>query len=784
MLDKSVIHEIIPSSTLNDLNKPEIDNDINYLLNWLQPYFPPIDIENIEDLDGDINVGDLNPSIDSPSQRVKAAVRCLNHNVNQFNFTKLYANSISIEFKRFFNNLPRLASFTQYFNLILKILKYYNNYLIFLNLNDLNINYFHKNLNSLFYHTLIQKNTHFTDLLEKFLYNCLFVNLSPKSSILDIIKVCVSINFSQIIFDVVIRLSISKIISFIHSNCYGVWNKPVLGKINHFINHEIYPNFSLFVSNFDDRVNNIYISELLKIAHDELVSLRIIEIYQLVSSYPFSIQALNELYQCFQTDFNHKRYNQDSQEIDSFDLSNVAYLASYSLSSQAHQRKKLVDAFIENCHRNLLHSGANTVDVISMYNKTIRAFLIVDPKGVLLDKVVRPIRKYLKTRDDVIIKLVHGLLDNDPNSNNLIELAHELRNCGDDLANKTIEDAYGLNWVPDPIDALPDFKKGKVSDIIESLVSIFDSKEVFIDEFNKLFGERLMNIHNYDVSEVKTYINLLKSRFGKNEFTTLDVMIKDISDSEGINAMLQSTTAPTPFHSSIISHNYWSTILDNLGENDEFEVPQQILNEFQQFEHKFSEYKRGRLLKLVPSLGSVKLNLTFKNNVTKSFEVNPVKASVISLFDDEENELSVDTISEKLKMSSYVVTQVLQYWVKEGVLSELTKTLYIVNDELECENESMTNDLNHELESLPKTSSMKAVDNAEYDDILWPYMRSILESFNTISLIRLKELLTLTLPKSKLDLTKLENLTFDGYLDWLLEQGKIDMVNGKYKLKV
>jgi hypothetical protein len=164
MLDKSVIHEIIPSSTLSELNKPEIDSDINYLLNWLQPYFPPIDIDRIEDLDGNINVTDLNPTIDSPSPRVKAAVRCLNHNFNQFNFTKLYSNSISIEFKRFFNNLQQMTSFTQYFNLILKILKYYNNYLVFLNLNELNLNYFHKKLNSLFYHTLIQKSTNFSEL--------------------------------------------------------------------------------------------------------------------------------------------------------------------------------------------------------------------------------------------------------------------------------------------------------------------------------------------------------------------------------------------------------------------------------------------------------------------------------------------------------------------------------------------------------------------------------------------------------------------------------------------
>jgi hypothetical protein len=117
------------------------------------------------------------------------------------------------------------------------------------------------------------------------------------------------------------------------------------------------------------------------------------------------------------------------------------------------------------------------------------------------------------------------------------------------------------------------------------------------------------------------------------------------------------------------------------------------------------------------------------------------------------------------------------------VLSELTKTLYIVNDELDCENETTNDVLSPELESLPKTSSTKATNNSDYDDILWPYMHSILENFNTISLTRLKELLALTVPKSKFDLSKLEKQAFDGYLDWLLEQGKVGMVKGMYTLK-
>ena len=38
-------------------------------------------------------------------------------------------------------------------------------------------------------------------------------------------------------------------------------------------------------------------------------------------------------------------------------------------------------------------------------------------------------------------------------------------------------------------------------------------------------------------------------------------------------------------------------------------------------------------------------------------------------------------IAQTLNMSEYMVSNGLAYWVKEGVLMELTKTLYIVNDD-------------------------------------------------------------------------------------------------------
>jgi anaphase-promoting complex subunit 2 len=46
--------------------------------------------------------------------------------------------------------------------------------------------------------------------------------------------------------------------------------------------------------------------------------------------------------------------------------------------------------------KRLLHPGADTLVIIAQYISTIKAFRMLDPPGVLLDKVARPIQRYLK----------------------------------------------------------------------------------------------------------------------------------------------------------------------------------------------------------------------------------------------------------------------------------------------------------------------------------------------------------------------------------------------------
>lgn len=768
---KQTISSIIPTPTLADLSNSQldIDNDIHILLEWIQPFPKIIDWRVVN-------------NTEPPSQRVKSAIRsCIKDDANQIGFMKLYINTINIEFHKFFKDNLDHFTFVDYYQLIEGIIRFYGHYIENMKLNALTRDLFQRNLNSLFRLNLCQSGSvlsmqtvpidrttshdvsHFSQSLLIYLQTALS-SLVPHP-IADVISLLYSINFNNEVNYILIKLSIQKIKKFILTNCSGVWNKPLLSLINEFIQHEIYPNFSMILKcSSPGEIDDIYLYELIKIAHDELVSIRINEIFDLILEFPKSMHGLEELHQCLV---------QKSPEFSAVsNLSKFSYLTNYSLKTQSYQRAKLVNTFISICNKTLLHAGSNTIDVITTYTKTIKSFLLIDPKGVLLDKVVRPIRLYLKTREDIIVKLVHGLLDEDDKLNQLIELVRELRSTKSKKSKR--KDDSDITWHPDPIDALPDFKKGKVTDIIESLISIFDSKEIFIDEFTTLFGDKLVNLHNYDISDIDTQLGFLKARFGKSEFTALDIMIKDIKDSKSINQSINGRNKT--FHSSILSHLFWPTVLGN--NSDHFDLPPLIMEKFELFNSEFSRYKRGRELKLVPHLGLVRLELEVKNQLF-IFEVTPDKAAIISLFDDNSNELSVDHISKTLNMTPYLVSKGLAFWSQKKVLLELTKTLYMVDEDEGYEDPAMitSSSIQSAIQTTPENSAPLATDKFS---ILLPHLNNILQSIEAGLLEKLKGLLKLTVPKDRLD--TIPDLELEKYLDHLVEENILKLSNGLYRL--
>lgn len=133
-------------------------------------------------------------------------------------------------------------------------------------------------------------------------------------------------------------------------------------------------------------------------------------------------------------------------------------LKRYTITTSA--RTHVTTTFSNALNHRLLHAGASTTSILEAYISIIRAFAILDSKGVLLDRVAQPIRRYLREREDTATVVVSGLLANpeDEPSNTLVELAAEMYKVVRIEKEREIDDGLDwddMNWMPDPVDAGP-----------------------------------------------------------------------------------------------------------------------------------------------------------------------------------------------------------------------------------------------------------------------------------------------------------------------------------------
>ncbi|KAK5172948.1 uncharacterized protein LTR77_003070 [Saxophila tyrrhenica] len=233
------------------------------------------------------------------------------------------------------------------------------------------------------------------------------------------------------------------------------------------------------------------------------------------------------------------------------------YLSAGTQTDKAH----VCQSFIEQMQRRLLHAGASTSDILGLYVNVIHAFKALDGRGVLLEKVAVPIRNYLRARDDTVtIIAVSFLADVDENGN--VATSEVDRVCTDitlEVSNTALggsSEHHMLNWddmewMPDPIDAGPDYRSSKSEDVIAQILGLFEQEE-FITEVTSVLAQHLL--HATDPSFVKEtrLVELLKSRLDATKLQAADVMLKDMRDSVALGKRINplanygTDAAPTP----------------------------------------------------------------------------------------------------------------------------------------------------------------------------------------------------------------------------------------------
>lgn len=368
-----------------------------------------------------------------------------------------------------------------------------------------------------------------------------------------------------------------------------------------------------------------------EVAIRALVSLRINEIFEIVANFPESAPALLDI--------------------------------KYYIKPQ--ERSRLVTSFIKDCQKYLLHAGTNTDDIISFYTLTIKSFLCVDPRGVLLDNCSRSIRRYLRERSDTVRNIVKALLETG-STHKLSSLSLELSKEQDKQTTN-----LSLDWTADPIDALPDFKK---KDIIESLMSIFENKDTFVTELVEIFAAKLLTLEDNDLMDVITKLEQLRSRFEEKDLNNIDVMVNDIKVSSNLDQNIQRLNPNMSKKISflILSHMYWPEM-----EIATFKLPDLIQEQIQAYFTQFANLKKGRCMNWVNS-GVVSLDIEIEGNILQ-FEVTPACACVINMFNERER-LSLEEVSKELQMDKDTAKAALDFWARQRILKDLSNEIFQTSD--------------------------------------------------------------------------------------------------------
>ncbi|WVQ94804.1 hypothetical protein IAU59_001887 [Kwoniella sp. CBS 9459] len=318
------------------------------------------------------------------------------------------------------------------------------------------------------------------------------------------------------------------------------------------------------------------------------------------------------------------------------------------------QRVELVNKLNAANLKRLLHPGAETKLVLSLYISTIRSLRILDPPGVLLHKVASPIRKHLREREDTIKCIVSALVEGE-------ELGDEndslIRN---DVAD--VEDWSDPRWEPEPVDAAPEFRSGKMSDIVSTLVSIYETKDVIILELQVLLATRLLAVKDYDaVKEIRT-IELLKLRFGETALSGCDVMLKDMADSKRIDDHVQGDIK-SAVHPLVISRMFWPNV-----QSSSLHLAPKLQKMQEEYEAAFHHFKPDKHLRFAQHLGTAQLTVELEDRIVE-VEADPIQASIIELF-EQKDRWPLKGLVEQLDVGLPQVRAALAWWREQGVLRE------------------------------------------------------------------------------------------------------------------
>jgi anaphase-promoting complex subunit 2 len=393
---------------------------------------------------------------------------------------------------------------------------------------------------------------------------------------------------------------------------------------------------------------------------------RLLEIFEMVTFFPDSMPAVLELRHVLELTGMH----QDLQQA-------------------------LRDSLV----RRLMHPGADTSQLIDVYISTIKVLRLLDNKSGdrLLAITTEPVRAYLRGRSDTIRCIITSLTDADAGGDLYQELrrqdAKPLENVTADSDDE--EECPTMEWQPPPsllhqsgenlfgassTSQMSSRGGGTDCDILAMLVSIYGSKELFVNEYRLMLADKLLANLDYNTDKEVHTLELLKLRFGEVSMVSAEVMIKDIDDSVRANKnihdslRINSITGKDPVvDAAMISHIFWPKL-----QNEQLKHHPRVQAELDDFGNVYAEQKNPRKLKWMNQLGTVQLELDVVEEddngeshlETKEFSCSPLLASLISHFEDKPT-WTAEELSNETGIPERSIQKRMSYWITQRVVTLL-----------------------------------------------------------------------------------------------------------------
>ncbi|XP_030623702.1 anaphase-promoting complex subunit 2 [Chanos chanos] len=483
------------------------------------------------------------------------------------------------------------------------------------------------------------------------------------------------------------------------------------------------------------------------------VNMRIEELFSIIRDFPESTPAIKDLKFCLE---------------------------------RTNQRQQLLTSLKSAFETRLLHPGVHTSDIITVYISAIKALRELDPSMVILQVACEPIRKYLRTREDTVRQIV-GSLTGD--SEGCSDLATELSRADPVTLETQDSEEEGSDpeeWTPDPTDALTDNtgSKRRSSDIISLLVSIYGSKEIFIDEYRTVLADRLLHQLNYNTAREIRNVELLKLRFGESHMHYCEVMLKDVADSRRINTNIREEESrlseeeqpPLALSVMILSSEFWPPLKE-----EKLELPEVVSKAMEAYTRRYEKLKAMRTLSWKPHLGSVTLDVELGDRTLTNITVSPIHAAIILHF-QEKATWTLEELSGVVGVPQEMVRRKLALWQQQGVVREEAGGRYTVLETASARERGdravMLIDSDEEGDSNTTTQSEQREEKLQ---LFWAYIQAMLTNLETMTLERIHSMLRLFVATGPV-VTEMDVSELQAFLQKKVRDHQLIVSSGVYRL--